>query len=177
MIKKINNKIINNIVANLIVKHYDEHIVDFVKTNGFTKNDLSKWLNCIFVNWLFGIYENRPVLEWFLCLLCEIEMGLKIAKDKEFRDYVNTCHICSIDKDGNMTETSAKRDIPKDTLYCCDCPFSDNSNIAKFIFGYQSSGYCYYLGKGDFSYINHTDLLWDGCKECGVNEDIEVDFE
>ena len=30
--------------------------------------------------------------------------------------------------------------------------------------------YCYYLGKGDYSFIRGTAILWDGCKECGRYE-------
>ncbi len=33
----------------------------------------------------------------------------------------------------------------------------------------QSYGYCLYIGKGDLEL--EGGLLWDMCKECGVNED------
>ena len=38
-------------------------------------------------------------------------------------------------------------------------------------------GFCYYLNQGDFTFGHPTDLLWDGCKCCGVNNDIEEDIE
>ena len=31
--------------------------------------------------------------------------------------------------------------------------------------------------KGDFSYVQPTDLLWDGCKECGIGEDFDDEEE
>ena len=36
---------------------------------------------------------------------------------------------------------------------------------------------CWYLGKGDFSYHRPTLLLWDGCKECGINDDPDDEWE
>ena len=39
------------------------------------------------------------------------------------------------------------------------------------------NGFCYYLNQGDFTFGHPTDLLWDGCKCCGVNNDIEDDIE
>ena len=34
---------------------------------------------------------------------------------------------------------------------------------------HQENGYCLYLHQGDFS--DGLGLLWDQCKECGVNDD------
>lgn len=59
--------------------------------------------------------------------------------------------------------------IPKNNIYCSDCPYRTHSMIVNLIYGSQCDGYCYYLNRGDFSYINSTMLLWDGCKECGVS--------
>ena len=48
------------------------------------------------------------------------------------------------------------------------CPFYDIiPSMPK-----QSNGFCHYLKCGDFTSPG-TDLLWDQCKECGVNEDYE----
>ena len=69
-------------------------------------------------------------------------------------------------------ESYADKNIPKETFYCEGCMYKGRSKLAKFFFGYQSCGYCYYLGKGDFSFIKPTMILWDGCKECGRFEDI-----
>ena len=82
---------------------------------------------------------------------------------------LDTCTMTtSIDE-----ECEAYKLIPKNTLYCYDnmiqCPFHEISIIAYNLYGSQRCGYCYYLGKGDFSFIRPTDLLWDSCKECGVS--------
>lgn len=61
-----------------------------------------------------------------------------------------------------------ERIIPKGD-YCYDengcCPFlSVNEEMPK-----QMGGYCHYLQKGDWQQ-NGTTLLWDQCKQCGINE-------
>ncbi len=33
---------------------------------------------------------------------------------------------------------------------------------------YQANGYCQFLAQGDWM-EDGTDLLWDQCKECGIN--------
>lgn len=38
----------------------------------------------------------------------------------------------------------------------------------------QESGYCTYLKKGDFM-EDGTFLLWDQVKECGINDDFNLD--
>jgi len=45
------------------------------------------------------------------------------------------------------------------------CPFWDA--IAEF--PAQDNGYCHFLKSGDFQHYG-LGLLWDGCKECGINE-------
>jgi hypothetical protein len=37
-------------------------------------------------------------------------------------------------------------------------------------------GFCYYLNRGDFTFGHPTDLLWDGCKCCGINEQEELEL-
>ena len=119
-----------------------------------------------FINYL--IYgRNWLWLHCLISLLCDWEMMAKM--DKWFRDELERCDITHrMDEVPQFTQL-----IPKKTMYCEGCPYAGTSEIASTLLGYQSSGYCYYLGKGDYSYIRSTDILWDGCKECGVNDDID----
>jgi hypothetical protein len=34
----------------------------------------------------------------------------------------------------------------------------------------QMNGYCHYMKQGDFE-AEHLSLLWDGVKECGINDE------
>jgi len=60
-------------------------------------------------------------------------------------------------------------------VYCYDydsgrfglCPFWSKSHLHED----QENGYCHYLGKGDWEMDNAISLLWDQCKECGINID------
>lgn len=64
-----------------------------------------------------------------------------------------------------------ERHITTDPLYCCGCVFKNyHKEVDKL--NSQLSGWCYYLNTGDFM-PNGTTLLWDGCKECGVNDSWE----
>lgn len=170
---KIKNKFLNKIIAKYIIEPIDEYSAEFYEIDGISLRELKKYLHIHFNNFLFMIYDKCPILEWMLCSLCEAEMQLKAVFDKEFKDYLDTCNVGV----GDTFKSQAMLDIPKNSFYCSNCPFSDRSKIASFIFGEQSSGYCYYLGKGDFTFINPTTILWDGCKECGINEDIEEENE
>ena len=114
-------------------------------------------------NFLFAIYDKVPFLEWVLCSLCELEMTFKLLLDKEFKYKLDTMNV--LHKSSDLTEW--QETIPKNTMYCGDCEFRAYSHLAEFFFGPQGHSYCYYLGKGDFSYYNPTMLLFDGCKECG----------
>ena len=68
-------------------------------------------------------------------------------------------------------EETAKKLIPQNTDYCKGCPFHD---LMFECFQEQSNGWCHFMKTGDMV-EGGTFLLWDGCKECGVNsyEDIE----
>ena len=70
-------------------------------------------------------------------------------------------------------ENVIKRIIPKGP-YCYDenglCPFWD----AHPEMGKQSYGYCNYIQKGDWM-SGGTMLLWDQCKECGINDSDQDD--
>ena len=114
-------------------------------------------------NFFFAIYDKIPFLEWLLHSLCELEMTFKLLLDKEFKLRLDTMNV--LHRSTDMTEW--QEIIPKNTDYCGGCRFKAHSHLANFFFGSQGCSYCYYLGKGDFSYYNATGLLFDGWKECG----------
>ena len=114
-------------------------------------------------DFFFAIYSRIPLLEWFLHSLCELEMTFKLLFDKEFKENLDTMNVCN----KYSKNTFWQRTIPKNTMYCDGCKFGAYSKLAEFFFGPHGCSYCYYLGKGDFSYYNSTMLLFDGCKECG----------
>jgi hypothetical protein len=68
----------------------------------------------------------------------------------------------------DLSDDQCKTLIPSGN-YCYDengvCPFLDVINH----FPKQDNGYCHYLKSGDFQHAG-LGLLWDQCKECGVNE-------
>ena len=119
-------------------------------------------LSIIRTNFFFKIYSRIEFLNFIIAMLCEIEVKLKLLFDKEFRENLQTVNVGNIYDD----KSDWQRNIPKDTMYCEDCPYGGYSNIANFFYGHMSTGYCYYLNQGDFTYGNATELLWDGCKEC-----------
>lgn len=41
----------------------------------------------------------------------------------------------------------------------------------------QKSGYCAYLGRGDWESNTTMSLLWDKVKECGINDDGYGDYQ
>lgn len=49
------------------------------------------------------------------------------------------------------------------------CPFWDYDKTKSE----QENGYCHLIKKGDWDF-EYMGLLWDKCKECGINDD---DFE
>ena len=55
-------------------------------------------------------------------------------------------------------------------IYCYDnngrCPYWDKDREREE----QDNGYCHYLEAGDWEHEG-VGLLWDQCKECGINED------
>lgn len=65
-------------------------------------------------------------------------------------------------------------EIPKG-CYCYDenglCPHWEKRHDKPE----QENGYCHYLQKGDWDFT--FGLLWDQCKECGVNLDEENEDE
>ena len=118
---------------------------------------LSKFRNLI----AYLVYDKDCLwLEFIISILADIEMQKELIFNADL-------------KSKTFDAWYAKKEIPKNTIYCENCIFMATSRIANFFYGEQSSGYCYYLGKGDYSFISPTLLLWDGCKECGINEDLE----
>ncbi len=149
------------------------------KGNGYTYTEEQvkdkSWLQVFHMKFksiiAYLIYEKDcKWLHLLISILCDIETGIKYLKDKELQENVEGCNILN----PNTGTTMAQDNIPKKDLYCDGCIYSGYSRIAYFFLGAHSDSYCYYLGKGDYSFLNPTELLWDGCKECGINEDIEI---
>lgn len=114
-------------------------------------------------------------LEYLISLLATIEVELPLVFDSGYRSKCNSADKIWINPPQKEEGSFAQRTIPQDMIYCRDCHFMTYSKIARFFYGSQCDGYCYYLGKGDFSFIRPTSLLWDGCKECSINcEDDEI---
>ena len=71
-----------------------------------------------------------------------------------------------------LTESRVRALVPRGT-YCYDknglCPFWSRFDD---IYPSQSSGYCALLERGDWMAHDSggTSLIWDQCKECGVND-------
>ena len=144
--------------------------------NNLNKETLLEKLHNKFQEFISYLIFNKhwEWLEFIISLMCDVEMQWPLLFDSEFRKAVNSADIIWIQPKGN-DESIAEREIPKNTLYCEGCVFREISKVAMFFYGYQACGYCYYLGKGDFSFVRPTDILWDGCKCCGIGEeDIDI---
>lgn len=124
----------------------------------------------------FLIYDlNWTWLEFILSSLCELEMQFKLIFDKKLRHYINSADTVFVS--AGQEKSYSEQFIPKNTFYCEDCIYQGTSRLANLFYGFQSCGYCYYLGKGDFSFMKPTTILWDGCKECGRYDDIDIEDE
>lgn len=108
---------------------------------------------------------NWKWLERIIEFLCDTEMALK----RKLNPCLAECKLSE-----NMEK------IPEG-FYCYSehhvCPFYDRSNVADFFFGCQSSGYCHYMKKGDYTIDETFLLLWDMCKECELNYGEEYEDE
>lgn len=133
------------------------------------KDTLALW----FQNCLCWITEHKSMywVDALIDTLCYLEMNLKLAKDPELRDSLYSGDVSV----GPEHKSWCQTQIPENTLYCEGCPFQGRSSIARFFYGSQMSGFCYYLNQGDFTFGHPTDILWDGCKCCGVGEDLDWD--
>ena len=116
--------------------------------------------------------KNWSWLHWLISLLANIEVEFPLIFDEEFRNETNHSDECIKLPDGTFGYIPSSKYIPKDTFYCEGCIYAQKSKIAEFFLGKRYSGYCYYLGRGDFSFIRPTELLWDDCKDCGKYEDV-----
>lgn len=122
------------------------------------------------------LYWLTTNLNWYwidaiIDTLCYLEMNLKLCKNKQLRDDLYTGDV-SVNQEH---ESWCMTQIPKNTFYCEGCPFRQTSAIARFCYGEQMDGFCYYLNQGDFTFGHPTDILWDGCKCCGIGEEINWD--
>ena len=127
------------------------------------KDKLHHW----FVDWFYSLTQKQGFqwLDLLVNMLCVLEMNIKLYKDKEFKD------------DVNVADMNWDRVIPTNTLYCDGCMYKSRSNIARLFYGTQMDGFCYYLNRGDFTYGHYTDILWDGCKCCGIGEEFDDEDE
>jgi hypothetical protein len=100
--------------------------------------------------------------------LCDLEMQIPLLQDRDFKYDLDIADM--VPPSEKESKSFAEENIPKQSLYCQGCPYIGRSNIARTLLGDQACGYCYYLGKGDYSFIRGTAILWDGCKECGRYE-------
>jgi len=119
-------------------------------------------LSVLRINFFYEIYSRIEFLNFIIAMLCEIEVKLKLLFNKEFRENLQTVNV------GNIYDDLSDWEREKIQQYLPIDNFSElyNSKIARFFYGSQFDGYCYYLNQGDFTYGNATELLWDGCKEC-----------
>lgn len=114
---------------------------------------------------LYLIYEKEwDWLHLIISTLADLEMNIKLLKNAEFKHHLDVCDLVGI---GNFEISPAEENIPKQTFYCKDCIYHSKSNFAENLMGNQYSGYCYYLGKGDYAFSRSTETLWDSGKECG----------
>ena len=67
----------------------------------------------------------------------------------------------------SCTTEEAEQLIPSG-IYCSGCPFHDLLSE----FPHQENGWCHYLKDGDMV-GDVSGLLWDGCKECNKNMEME----
>ena len=164
---EINNAIENNEywkISNISNIDVNNNTWDKIKSNCHAK--FKDIIATLIFDW------NWKWLDWIIVQLCYLEVYIKLMRDSELYETVKVVYF---DKtfpiEGN--KPLYEEIIPEKTFYCEGCPFAVISEVASFFYGEQSCGFCYFLGKGDFSLKSATQLLWDGCKECNVNEDID----
>lgn len=131
---------------------------------GFTETEYALWVECVEMPFHYGAHKKTRRGE-----LCG--EGLRDADNEYFLQAI----VLSRKRDTSV--------IPKGT-YCytrdgkggtTSCPylFSRPSMLLDPAHGEQESGYCAFLQKGDWMDKDGTMLLWDACKECGINDDLE----
>ena len=77
---------------------------------------------------------------------------------------------------GYWNQKNLEKVIPRG-LYCYNedgaCPFWDTFPSMPE----QQNGYCHLLKTGDWEEETAVSLLWDQCKECGINPEEEEDLD
>lgn len=129
------------------------HLVTAIRKKNIETEDIKAWLTAFeFKDGMEYIFLGWPYLE-----------GETIPEHK-FKKIPETRTI-------RMDDEFVKRVVPHG-IYCYDknglCPFWDKFEE---IYPEQSNGYCAFLERGDWmdSKNGGTFLLWDQCKECGIN--------
>ena len=133
-----------------------------------TMRKTKEYLHSLLMDIVYKLTEeyNWKWLDVLIDVLCNLEVNIRLMRNRDLYDNLRFGDVgTSTCASWNQTQ------IPQDSLYCQGCPFHTISEIATLFYGDQMSGYCYYLNQGDFSFGHSTNLLWDGCKECGINED------
>ena len=111
-----------------------------------------EYLHSLLMDIVYKLTEeyNWKWLDVLIDALCNLEVNFRLMRNRDLYDNLRFGDVgTSACNSWNQTQ------IPQDSLF----------------YGDQMSGYCYYLNQGDFSFGHSTNLLWDGCKECGINED------
>jgi hypothetical protein len=127
---------------------------------------------------------NNQNFKWFWCDWCDVafvpcpECGKGACNSDSWKEEGNFCPTCleinKFEDDAEQANTvpQTKEELIPQGLYCYDengkCPFWWK-DIDK---PEQENGYCLYMKKGDWDLGGG--LLWDQCKECGVNEAWEL---
>lgn len=110
-------------------------------------------LNGFISNIVWHCFARFEIGRLIISSICEAEINVRYFFNKKYREWYEL--------------SDWTKEIPKDTFYCSGCSYRCGSHIAYWLLGRQSYGYCFFINRGDFSYINPTMLLHDGCKECG----------
>jgi hypothetical protein len=111
-----------------------------------------------------GSWQNTRIAENCTNYNDAFDLAREVEKKRKVR-------VLQVLQDNDYLSTDV---IPKG-VYCYDkngvCPYWDK-NLDK---PEQHNGYCHYLKSGDWmdEDIGGWGLLWDQCKECGINKDDE----
>lgn len=125
---------------------------------------------------LVNFLDKHKLLKYIICLICTVEAEVRFITDSKLCDFLDNCSSKVVNEDEDLLADNFPINdvIPSNTYYCEDCDMRSFSKLAQLIFG--SGHYCLYLQRGDFSFSQPTDLLWDGVKCCGINQGIPSDI-
>lgn len=147
-------------------------MVEYDKTKSLGKN-IKRWIQDLVAYLTYD--RNWTWLDLLISSLCTLEVYIPLIKDTNLKHYIDCADTVFVS--AGQKESYAAGFIPKNTMYCDGCIYKTHSRIADFFYGYQCSCFCYYLNRGDFSFVKHTDELWDDCKACGLYEFEDEDEE